>query len=71
MPGLNGRQLFDSIRANHPKTARRVIFMTGDVINESLQLFLEQEQLICLNKPFALGDLRKTIKKVLSETNGH
>jgi signal transduction histidine kinase/CheY-like chemotaxis protein len=71
MPGLNGRRLFDSIRATRPETARRVIFMTGDVVNESLQLFLEQEQVTCLTKPFELGDLRQAIKKTLCEANGN
>lgn len=71
MPGLNGRQVYDWIRTSQPKIARRMIFMTGDVINQSLQLFLEQEQLACLNKPFALGDLRSAIKKVIAENNGH
>jgi signal transduction histidine kinase/ActR/RegA family two-component response regulator len=67
MPGLNGRQLFDWIRATRPQFAQRIVFMTGDVINESLQMFLEQENLGCLNKPFALGDLRAAIKKILRE----
>jgi two-component system NtrC family sensor kinase len=69
MPGLNGRQLYDWIRTSHPYAARRTIFMTGDIINQSLQLFLEQEQLVCLNKPFAVGDLRQAIKGVLKETS--
>jgi two-component system NtrC family sensor kinase len=71
MPGLNGRQLYDQIRASQPEAGRRTIFMTGDVINESLQIFLEQEQISCLNKPFALSELRAAIKKVLAESNGH
>jgi CheY-like chemotaxis protein len=69
MPGLSGRQLFDWIRASRPEVARRVIFMTGDIINDSLQMFLDQEQLTCLNKPFAMTELRQAIKKVLQETN--
>lgn len=67
MPGLTGRQLYDWIRTSRPAAARRVVFMTGDIINESLQLFLDQEQLVCLNKPFTLPDLRQTMKKILSE----
>jgi signal transduction histidine kinase len=66
MPGLNGRQLFDWLRAGRPEFARRIIFMTGDIINESLQLFLEQERLTCLNKPFAIGDLRRAIQSLLA-----
>jgi signal transduction histidine kinase/ActR/RegA family two-component response regulator len=68
MPGLNGRQLFDWIRTTRPQFTRRIVFMTGDVINESLQMFLEQENLSCLNKPFALRDLHDAIKKILQES---
>jgi signal transduction histidine kinase/CheY-like chemotaxis protein len=70
MPGLNGRQLYEWVRASRPDSARRVIFMTGDVINESLQMFLDQEQLACLHKPFSVADLRQAIKHILAETNG-
>lgn len=71
MPGLTGRQLYDWIRVNQPAAARRVIFMTGDIVNPSLQLFLEQEHLVCLNKPFALAELRQAIRKILRENPRH
>ena len=70
MPGLNGRQLYEWIRASRPEIARRIIFMTGDIINQPLQMFLEQEHLTCLNKPFAVADLLQAIKKIVHETNG-
>ncbi len=70
MPGLNGRQLYDWIRSTRPQFARRVVFMTGDIINESLQLFLEQENVTCLNKPFHLRDLRQAVKKITEENGG-
>ena len=66
MPGLNGRQIYDWINASRPEYARRLVFMTGDVINEPLQYFLEQENLTCLNKPFALRELRQALQKILS-----
>lgn len=67
MPGMNGRQIYDWIRAGRSDYARRIIFMTGDIINPSLQYFLEQEHLTCLNKPFALGDLRSALHKIFQE----
>jgi two-component system NtrC family sensor kinase len=70
MPGLTGRQLYDWIRSTRPQFARRVVFMTGDIINESLQLFLEQENVTCLNKPFNLRDLRQAVKKITEENGG-
>ncbi len=66
MPGLNGRQVYERLRTRHPEFSRRIIFMTGDVINESLQLFLEQENLACLNKPFALRELRTAVRDLLA-----
>ena len=65
MPGLNGRQVYEWLRSARPEISRRLVFMTGDIINESLQLFLEQEKLACLNKPFALRELRDAIKNIL------
>src|SRR5665213_2064832 len=67
MPGLNGRQVYDWIRVSRPDLSRRVIFMTGDIINDSLQKFLDQEKIHCLNKPFALGELRQTIQTMLAK----
>ena len=67
MPGLTGPQVYEWLRNARPEISRRLIFMTGDVINESLQLFLEQEKLVCLNKPFALRELRDALKNILHE----
>ena len=67
MPGLNGRQVFEWIQATRPTMARRLMFMTGDIINDSLQMFLDQNQLPCINKPFVLGDLRQNLKRIIHE----
>ena len=69
MPGLNGRQLFDWIRAARPALSRRLMFMTGDIINDSLQLFLQENRLFCINKPFVLADLRQNLKNIISKTD--
>ena len=66
MPGLNGRQVYERLRASNPEYCRRVIFITGDVINEPMQEFLAQEKRPCLTKPFALGELRKTVKTIVA-----
>jgi signal transduction histidine kinase/CheY-like chemotaxis protein len=67
MPGLNGRQVYEQVEK--PAVRRRFIFVTGDIINESLQKFLEAEKRPCLMKPFALAELRAAIQKILDETN--
>jgi len=66
MPGLSGRQVYERLRATNPEICRRVIFITGDVINEPMQEFLEKERRPCLTKPFALTELRKEVKTVVA-----
>jgi len=65
MPGLNGRQIYERLRATNPDFCHRVIFITGDVVNEPMRKFLEDENRPCLTKPFALAELRNVIKTVL------
>ncbi len=65
MPGLNGRQVYDQLGASRPDLCRRIIFITGDVINEQMRDFLKAENRPCLGKPFDLADLRATIKTTL------
>jgi two-component system, NtrC family, sensor kinase len=65
MPGLNGRQIYEKLRETSPGMCRRVIFCTGDVVNEPMRVFLEQEKRLCLSKPFAFEDVRTAIKTIL------
>ncbi|HEY1790778.1 MAG TPA: response regulator, partial [Verrucomicrobiae bacterium] len=62
-----GRQVYDQLGASRPELCRRIIFITGDVINEQMRDFLKAEKRPCLGKPFALSDLRETIKTTLEE----
>jgi CheY-like chemotaxis protein len=71
MPGLNGRQIYERLHATNPELCRRVIFITGDVINEQMQKFLEAEKRPCLAKPFKLAELRDAVKAVLVASLNH
>jgi len=66
MPGLNGRQVYENLRATNPGLCHRVVFITGDVINKTMREFLEREDRLCLAKPFTLGEFRNAIKTVLA-----
>jgi len=63
MPGLNGQQVFERLRTNHPHAAGRFIFLTGDVVNERTQHFLHESGVPCLAKPFSLAEFGALIKK--------
>ena len=65
MPGLNGRQVYERIRASDSAMSERLIFMTGDVINDRVQDFLKQEKKLCLSKPFSLAEFEDAIQQAL------
>ena len=68
MPGLNGQQVYERIRASNPRLSERMIFITGDVINDKTQKFLSECKKVCLSKPFSLEEFRSAIGKALSVT---
>jgi two-component system, NtrC family, sensor kinase len=66
MPGLNGRQVYERLRADNPALCRRVVFFSGDVVNGHMREFLEQEKRPCLAKPFSFSEVRAAIEDVLA-----
>ena len=64
MPGLNGMHLYEQLSKTDPATAERLIFMSGDVINDTFQGFLSQRAKTCLSKPFDIGDFRRAVDRV-------
>ena len=66
MPGLNGEQIYERIRALHPKLSERMIFFTGDIINEKTQKFLRERKKVCLSKPFSLDEFHHAVDKALA-----
>jgi two-component system, NtrC family, sensor kinase len=66
MPGLNGQQVYERVRALNPALSSKMIFITGDIINERTRKFLEQQNKICIPKPFTIAEFRAAIKKVLA-----
>ncbi|MEI9864988.1 MAG: ATP-binding protein [Limisphaerales bacterium] len=66
MPGMSGRQLYENLRVSNPNQCRRIVFFSGDVINEPMRLFLEQEKRLCLTKPFTFESVHAAIKTTLT-----
>jgi len=66
MPGLNGEQIYERMRVSNPVLSERMIFFTGDVINEKAQRFLGERHKVCLSKPFSLVEFRAAIGQALA-----
>jgi CheY-like chemotaxis protein len=67
MPGLDGLQFFNRLQALNPALARRIIFLTGDTLNEELQLLLASSGTQCLPKPFRLKAIEDVLRQVLDD----
>lgn len=66
MPGLGGRELFETLRAKAPEAAARVVFATGDTVAGDTLAFLERSGRPILLKPFKLAELRATLASALA-----
>ncbi len=66
MPGLSGQQVYERLQASNPDMSRRLIFITGDVVNEKVQEFLRVRDKVCLSKPFTLVEFRTAINRVMT-----
>ncbi len=65
MPGLDGSQVYERLRASDPDAARRFMFMTGDVVGDKTRQFFNDSATFCLSKPFSLDEFRATVGKVI------
>jgi len=65
MPVMDGQKFFQTATQRHPELARRIIFLTGDVVNEETQSFLESTGNPHLRKPFQMANVERIISEVL------
>jgi two-component system cell cycle sensor histidine kinase/response regulator CckA len=69
MPHLGGREMYQRLTRQHPQTARRIIFATGDTVRGDTLHFLESLGRPYLHKPFTLAELRAVIGQVTQPTS--
>jgi CheY-like chemotaxis protein len=61
MPGMTGEQLYESTLSRDPDLARRMVFMTGDIIGADAKRFFSTHDVPCLTKPCALPTIERFI----------
>jgi PAS domain S-box-containing protein len=66
MPRLDGTAFYRAIAATVPALARRVIFVTGDIVGTDAERFLDETGCRWLAKPFRLTDLLRVAREVLA-----
>jgi CheY-like chemotaxis protein len=68
MPGMSGIELYGHIEAIASSLAKRTIFITGDVMDDSTQSFLVSSGATAVPKPFTAETLLKALLSVLRRT---
>jgi CheY-like chemotaxis protein len=66
MPEMDGRQFYAAVRQQHPALAHRILFLTGDTVNEETRAFLKSVGNHHLGKPFQLEALRQAILAIVN-----
>ncbi|NOZ06477.1 MAG: GAF domain-containing protein [Chloroflexi bacterium] len=64
MPGMSGVDLFRWAVNERPEMADRMIFITGDIVNQQTKDFLDHAGQPYLPKPFSVEDLYRAMEKI-------
>jgi two-component system NtrC family sensor kinase len=69
MPGMGGPELFDAVSQRWPHMLPRLLFLTGDVINQTSQRFLDRCGCEHLEKPFVIDELVAAVQRIAAPTD--
>ena len=65
--GVNGADVHAWIAANRPELVSRVIFITGDTVNEETQDILRRTGAPCIEKPFRVQQLIEVVQTTMGK----
>jgi CheY-like chemotaxis protein len=63
--GVNGADVHAWLRDNKPEMISRMLFITGDIVNDETRRILQTTGVPCIEKPFRVNELINAIRKVL------
>ncbi len=66
MPGMSGIELYRYAQEIAPSLARRIVFITGDVMGEDTKQFLSDMNAHYLAKPIDIDQLKKLLHQILA-----
>jgi len=66
MPGINGVELYKRIQKINKSLARRVAFITGDIMSADTEKFLSETKVAHIDKPFDAEQLIREVRHALT-----
>jgi len=70
MPDVDGPALYHELRSLAPELARRMVFVTGDVMSPDTRRFLDETCLRYLEKPFTIAEFQAVVRGVPDPSSG-
>jgi len=67
MPHLDGVDMYREIERRFASMRGRVVFVTGDVLDQEKREFLAAANATVITKPFELSDVRAAVRRRLAE----
>lgn len=64
--GINGADVHSWIRTHRPELLHRMLFITGDTVNQETMAILEKTGAPCIEKPFRVAQLLKSVEMLLA-----
>lgn len=63
--GVDGADVHAWLRENQPDLIPRMLFITGDIVNEETRRVLQTTGVPCIEKPFRVNELINAVRKAL------
>ena len=67
MPEISGPEFYAAIKRKGAALERRLIFVTGDLMNPETLKFIESTGRVWLGKPFDIAAITRTIAECLQD----
>jgi CheY-like chemotaxis protein len=66
MPGMSGADFYARLEQDWPETCAKIVFLTAGVVSAAEQAFLAGAGCPVLEKPFAVVELRRVVRSVVT-----
>jgi two-component system NtrC family sensor kinase len=66
MPDMDGLALYRGLRDIKPALAARLVLVTGDTLGASIEAFLAEAGLQCIEKPFLPAEVRRVVAETIA-----
>jgi DNA-binding NtrC family response regulator len=63
--GVNGGDVHAWLATNRPELVSKMLFITGDIVNDETTAILQRTGVRCIEKPFRVQELLTAVKQVI------